>query len=35
MASIQKRPTASGEIRWGVRYRDPDQRTMVGVTLDA
>ncbi len=26
MASIQKRRTAGGEIRWDVRYRDPDQR---------
>ncbi len=26
MASIQKRHTASSEIRWDVRYRDPDQR---------
>lgn len=35
MAGVQKRRTGSGEIRWDVRYRDPDQRTMVGVTLDA
>ncbi len=26
MASIQKRRTASDEIRWDVRYRDPDKR---------
>ena len=26
MASIHKRRTASSEIRWDVRYRDPDQR---------
>ena len=26
MASIHRRHTASGEIRWDVRYRDPDQR---------
>ena len=26
MASIERRQTASGETRWDVRYRDPDQR---------
>lgn len=26
MASIHRRRTARGEIRWDVRYRDPDQR---------
>ena len=26
MASIERRRTASGEIRWDVRYRDPDRR---------
>ena len=26
MASIGRRQTASGEVRWDVRYRDPDQR---------
>lgn len=26
MASIERRQTATGETRWDVRYRDPDQR---------
>src|SRR3972149_8544882 len=26
MASIERRQTASGETRWDVRYRDPEQR---------
>ena len=26
MASIERRQTSSGETRWDVRYRDPDQR---------